>query len=104
MASTQQSVIASPRIERLRDFVVTFSNLVERASCEPDILREGSHLLKEAISQKIEGKRLEIHGVFTDGPFSVKVVETMIENAPAGPLRLPIPGAVEDVVVIDVRP
>jgi 3-mercaptopropionate dioxygenase len=49
MASIQQSVIASPRIERLRDFVVAFSNLVENATCEPDILREGSRLLKELV-------------------------------------------------------
>src|SRR5579864_1517972 len=49
MASTQQSVIASPRIERLRDFVVAISNLVETASGEPGILREGSRLLKELI-------------------------------------------------------
>ena len=50
MASIQQSVIASPRIERLRDFVVAFSNLVETASREPDILREGSRLLKDLIA------------------------------------------------------
>jgi predicted metal-dependent enzyme (double-stranded beta helix superfamily) len=49
MASIQQTVIASPRIERLRDFVIAFSNLVETASGEPDILREGSRLLKELI-------------------------------------------------------
>ena len=49
MASTQQSVIASPRIERLRDFVVAISNLVETAPGEPGILREGSRLLKELI-------------------------------------------------------
>jgi 3-mercaptopropionate dioxygenase len=49
MASIQQSVIASPRIERLRDFVIAFSKLVETASGEPEILREGSRLLKELI-------------------------------------------------------
>jgi 3-mercaptopropionate dioxygenase len=49
MASSQQTVIASPRIGRLRDFVVAFSNLVESASGEPDILREGSRLLKELV-------------------------------------------------------
>jgi 3-mercaptopropionate dioxygenase len=49
MASTQQTVIASPRIERLRDFVVAISNLVESAPGEPGILREGSLLLKELI-------------------------------------------------------
>jgi len=49
MASTQQSVIASPRIERLRDFVVAISNLVETAPGEPGILREGSRLLKKLI-------------------------------------------------------
>src|SRR5579863_4578130 len=49
MASIQQSVIASPRIERLRDFVVAISNLVETAPGEPGILREGSRLLKELI-------------------------------------------------------
>lgn len=49
MASVQQNVIATPRTERLRDFVVAFSNLVETASCEPDILREGTRLLKDLV-------------------------------------------------------
>ena len=49
MSSIQQAVIASPRIQRLREFVIAFSNLVEIASGEPDILREGSHLLKELV-------------------------------------------------------
>jgi predicted metal-dependent enzyme (double-stranded beta helix superfamily) len=49
MASIQQTMIPSPRIERLRDFVVALSKLVETASGEPDILREGSRLLKELI-------------------------------------------------------
>jgi predicted metal-dependent enzyme (double-stranded beta helix superfamily) len=50
MASAQQPVSASPRISRLRDFVMALGNLVERASGEPEILREGSKLLKELIS------------------------------------------------------
>jgi predicted metal-dependent enzyme (double-stranded beta helix superfamily) len=49
MASIQQAVVVSPRIERLRDFVIAFSNLVEAVSGEPDILREGSRLLKELV-------------------------------------------------------
>lgn len=49
MASTQQTVIASPRIGRLRDFVVALSNVVESAPGEPEILREGSRLLKELV-------------------------------------------------------
>jgi 3-mercaptopropionate dioxygenase len=49
MASIQHCVIASPRIGRLRDFVVAFGNLVESASGEPPILREGSRLLKELV-------------------------------------------------------
>ena len=49
MVSLQQTVIASPRIERLRDSVIAFSNLVETPSGEADILREGSRLLKELI-------------------------------------------------------
>jgi predicted metal-dependent enzyme (double-stranded beta helix superfamily) len=49
MASIQHSVIASPRIGRLRDFVVAFGNLLERASGEPAILREGSRLLQELV-------------------------------------------------------
>jgi predicted metal-dependent enzyme (double-stranded beta helix superfamily) len=50
MASIQQTVVASPHIERLRDFVVAFSNLVETIPGEPDILREGSRLLRELVS------------------------------------------------------
>jgi 3-mercaptopropionate dioxygenase len=49
MASIQQTVIASPRIERLRDFVIALSHLVENSPGEPGILREGSHLLKELV-------------------------------------------------------
>jgi len=50
VASVQQNVVDSPRIERLRDFVVAIGNLVESASGEPDILREGSRLLRELIA------------------------------------------------------
>jgi predicted metal-dependent enzyme (double-stranded beta helix superfamily) len=50
MASMQQTMIASPRIERLRDFVIAFSKLVETAPGEPAILIEGSCLLKELVA------------------------------------------------------
>ena len=49
MATTGQTVIGSPRIERLREFVVAFSKLVESVSGEPEILREGSRLLKDLV-------------------------------------------------------
>lgn len=49
MASIQQTVIASPHIERLRDFVVAIGNVVETASGEAGILLEGSRLLKELV-------------------------------------------------------
>jgi predicted metal-dependent enzyme (double-stranded beta helix superfamily) len=49
MASIQQTAIVSPRIARLRDFVIAFSTLVESSAGEPDILRNGSRLLKELI-------------------------------------------------------
>ena len=49
MASLQRTAIVSPRIERLRDFVIAFSNLIETAPAEPGILRDGSSLLKELV-------------------------------------------------------
>jgi predicted metal-dependent enzyme (double-stranded beta helix superfamily) len=49
MASAKQSIIASPRISRLRDFVVAFSQLIETAQDEAEILRAGSRQLKELI-------------------------------------------------------
>jgi len=49
MATTGQTVIGSPRIERLREFVVAFSKLVESVSGEPEILREGSRLLTDLV-------------------------------------------------------
>jgi 3-mercaptopropionate dioxygenase len=49
MASVRQELVDSPRLERLRDFVIAFAKLVESASGEPDILREGSRLLKELV-------------------------------------------------------
>ena len=50
MASIQQTVMASPRIGRLRDFVVALSELVESAPGEPDILLAGSRLLKDLVA------------------------------------------------------
>jgi predicted metal-dependent enzyme (double-stranded beta helix superfamily) len=50
MASTQQPVLASPRIGRLRDFVGALSQIIESASGEPDILGRGSQLLKELVA------------------------------------------------------
>ena len=50
MASTEQTPIVSPRIARLRDFVVTIGHLVDSAPSEADILREGSRRLKELIT------------------------------------------------------
>lgn len=49
MASVRQGLTDSLRLGRLRDFVVAFAKLVESASGEPDILREGSRLLKELV-------------------------------------------------------
>lgn len=50
MASNQQTLVVSGRIERLRDFVVAFSKLVETAPGESEILIEGSRLLQELVS------------------------------------------------------
>ncbi len=50
MATTQQNAIAWPHIERLRDFVIAFSTLVETSAGEPDILHGGSRLLKELVA------------------------------------------------------
>jgi len=50
MNSVQQPLVASPRIGRLRDFVAAFSRLIESDSAEPEILREGSRLLKELVA------------------------------------------------------
>lgn len=50
MASTHQTVAASPRIGRLRDFVVSFANMLEATPSEPDILREGTRLLRDLIA------------------------------------------------------
>ncbi len=50
MASVQQTVIAAPRIGRLRDFVIAFSKLLESGADEPAILRDGSGLLRELVA------------------------------------------------------
>lgn len=51
MTHIQQTLITSPHLERLRDFVVAFGNLVESAPGEPGILHEGSRLMKELIGE-----------------------------------------------------
>lgn len=50
MASVQKTVIVSARLKRLRNFVIAVANLVESAAGEPEILREGSRMLKELIA------------------------------------------------------
>jgi predicted metal-dependent enzyme (double-stranded beta helix superfamily) len=50
MESIQKTVAASPSIQRLRDFVLALSHLVESGPDESGILREGSRLLKELIA------------------------------------------------------
>lgn len=49
MTSIQQRAQAAPRLERLREFVGSMSELVESAASESDLLREGSRLLRELI-------------------------------------------------------
>lgn len=50
MASIQKTLTVSPRIERLRNFVIAIGNLVESAAREPEILSEGSRLLRDLIA------------------------------------------------------
>jgi len=55
-------VIASPCIERLRDFVIAFSNLVETNSGESGILREGSRLLRELVGDDRPSTSIHVYG------------------------------------------
>ena len=45
MGSKNQSIVVPTRIERLRDFVASFSTALEASRGESDIIREGSRLL-----------------------------------------------------------
>ena len=49
MSPTQQTLIASPGMERLGDFVIAIGHLVENTMVEPAILQEGARLLKELV-------------------------------------------------------
>lgn len=49
MESNNQAVSKSARIERLRDFVVSFSTALESSRGESDIVREGSRLLETLV-------------------------------------------------------
>jgi predicted metal-dependent enzyme (double-stranded beta helix superfamily) len=50
MQADRQTAVVSPRLERLRDFVFSFSVLVEQRQSEVEILRQGSGLLKGLIA------------------------------------------------------
>jgi hypothetical protein len=60
------------------------------------------HELAEAVSQPLDGKRLDIHALFVDGAVSVQDVETLLRAHPSGPL--PIPGAIESTTSFIVGP
>ena len=49
METSQKPTISSPRIDRLRDIVISFTALMENTHGEPEILRQGSMLLKKLI-------------------------------------------------------
>jgi predicted metal-dependent enzyme (double-stranded beta helix superfamily) len=49
METSQKSAITFPRLDRLREFVISFSALIEKAHGEPEILTGGSKLLKNLI-------------------------------------------------------
>ena len=60
------------------------------------------HELPDAVRQVFDGPLLEIHALFLDAPLSVRRIEALFEEHPAGPL--PIPGAVESVTTLSVTP
>jgi 3-mercaptopropionate dioxygenase len=49
MDTSQQTTITFARLDRLREFVISFSALIEKAHGESEILREGSKLLKDLV-------------------------------------------------------
>ncbi len=49
-SSIQEPALSAPRIERLREFIGSFSQLVTRASSEDSLLREGSALVRALVS------------------------------------------------------
>jgi len=49
METSQKIVKTFPRLDHLRDFVIAFSALIEKATGEPEILGEGSKLLKKLV-------------------------------------------------------
>jgi predicted metal-dependent enzyme (double-stranded beta helix superfamily) len=49
METSQQSTITFPRLDRLRDFVIALSALIEKAHGEPEILGAGTKLLKNLV-------------------------------------------------------
>jgi hypothetical protein len=62
----------------------------------------GRQEIREAIAHRLDGERLEIHAVFVDAPLTVRAVEDILAKraAPVGALQ--IPGAVDDVVMLEV--
>jgi hypothetical protein len=68
----------------------------------PIELDEGRHELPEAVLQRFDGTHLEIRSVFTDDPVSVRQIEALLRDHPSGPL--PLPGAVEASLTLEVSP
>ena len=62
----------------------------------------GRHELDEAITQHLDGNRLDIHALFVDGALSVQEVEALLRAHPSGPL--PIPGAMQSTTSFIVGP
>jgi len=62
------------------------------------------HELRQAITHRFSGRRLQLWGVFMDRPMSVRDVEALIARAPADPgqgIRIEVAGA--DVTRLDLR-
>jgi len=63
----------------------------------------GIHELPEAVSHRLNGKNLLIHGIFTDEPLSVRDMETLVHGQVGQTDPLPVPGAFQVLLPLRVR-
>lgn len=59
----------------------------------------GRHELLEAIKHRYQGSRLTVHGLFLDRAMTVREVESLLKKG-----SLDVPGAVDEVIILEIAP
>ena len=83
-------------------FFPAWTDPAENPGAVPIATDGARHELPEAVRHSFDGRTLEVRSLFLDTPLTVREVESLLKEHPAGPL--PVPGAIESPLTFTLAP